>query len=122
VEIEPAGPLLLAAGGRLELQPHDGPLRLAIVLAMLGWYGSLRRGDAWPAGLARAVAFASGSLVLQPLALLVAVALLAAGAPAAAVAWLTTGSWLAVGAGGLLLSHRPWRRAAGEHPAATGRS
>jgi len=122
VEIEAAGPLLRSAGGRLELQPHDGPLRLAIVLAMLGWYAALRRREAWPAGLVRAVAFASGSLLLQPLALLLAVALLAAGAPAAAVVWLTTGSWLAVAAGGLLLIHRPWRRVPRARPAPTGRS
>ncbi len=122
VAIEPAGPLLHGAGGRLELQPHDDPLRLALVLAMLGWYAALRRGEPWPRGLARALAFAGGSLVLQPLALLLAVGLLAAGAPDAAALWLRSGAWLAVAAIGLLLIHRTGQPEPRERSAATARS
>ena len=113
--VRAAGPSLVAPDGRIDLEPADGGLPLAALLACTGWFLALRR-EAAPRGLvAGAVRGGLWAVPAQPLGLLGVVLLLEAGAPGAAWAWLrygiagvACGALLAAG----LASQRVQRRAA----------
>jgi hypothetical protein len=101
VAISCVGPVAHLGERHLELQFAHAGFTLAWVLAQLGWFLAVCRGaDGWRA-LRTALAGAAAALVVQPLAIAVAVGLFAAGSAPAALAWLSPGVWLACTAGTL---------------------
>lgn len=101
------GPVARLGDRHLELAPSDVGWTLAAVLAQLGWFLAVREGASGPRALRRAVAFTAGAVVLQPLAIGLALGLLAVTSEAVARAWLAPGVWVASSAAVLLWSrHR----------------
>ncbi len=89
------GPVARLGDRSLELQPYDVGWALLPALAQLGWFLAVSRGASVPRTLGTALTFAAAALVVQPLAIGLALALFAAISPDAAEAWLAHGVWLA---------------------------
>jgi hypothetical protein len=100
------GPVAHLGERHLELRFTDAGLTLAWVLAQLGWFRSVCRGAAGARALSAALAGAAAALVVQPLAVAVAVGLFAARSAPAALAWLSPGVWLVCAAGMLAVELR----------------
>lgn len=94
VAFECTGPVASLGATRLELGPGDLGWTLAWVLAQLGWFRAVYTGAPAAEALRRALAFASATLLLQPVAVGVALGLLAGGFERAARPWLSEGVWL----------------------------
>lgn len=93
-ELSCTGPTAIANTHVLELYGADVGLPLAVVLTELGWFAALWQGLDWRSALRRALLFASATVVIQPLALAVALVVLAAGSEDLARGWLEHGPWL----------------------------
>jgi hypothetical protein len=100
------GPVAHEGVRTLELRFQDAGFALAWVLAQLGWFVAVCRGADAARALRSALAGAAGALVVQPLAIAVAVGLFVAGSAPAARAWLSPGVWIACAAGALWLASR----------------
>jgi hypothetical protein len=108
VRIEVVGFSLLADRGRIDVEPSDTGLPLAVVLAAVGWFGAIRRGSVVPIAARQALGCASLALPIQVLGIAWAGLLSALGADLAAWSWLKQGLWVSVALGGLgLLARRP---------------
>jgi hypothetical protein len=79
---------------------------LAPVLAQLGWFLALRDGANGLRALRRALAIAAAVVVVQPLAIALALGLLVVSSGDLARAWLSHGVWLTCTAGVLLVAAR----------------
>jgi hypothetical protein len=88
------GPVARLADRHLELQSGDAGWTLALVLAELGWFVAIGRGAGPLRALRAALAFAAAVVVVQPLAVGLALGLFAVGSMAVARAWLSPGVWL----------------------------
>ena len=84
--------------GERHLELTDAGITLAWVLAQLGWFVAVCRGADAARALRAALVGAAGALVVQPIAVAVAVGMFAAGSAPAALAWLSPGVWLACAA------------------------
>jgi hypothetical protein len=100
------GPIAHLGERHLELGAGDAGFALAWVLAQLGWFLAVCRGAGGVRALSAALAGAAAVLIVQPLAVAVAVGLFAAGSAPAALAWLSPGVWLACAAGTLGVAMR----------------
>ena len=83
------GPVARIADRHLELVSDDVGWTLAPVLAQLGWFVAVNDGASGWRALRSAFAFAAAAVVVQPLAVGVALGLLAVGREAVARAWLS---------------------------------
>lgn len=83
-------------GSLLRLEPADGGLPIAWVLAAVGWWSAIWRGGGAGDALRGALRTAPWALVAQPLALAGAFALTANGAPGAARTLLDLAAWPAL--------------------------
>ncbi len=101
------GPVARIGGRHLELIADDVGVMLAVLLAQLGWFLALREGASLQRAVYRALAFAASALVIQPLAIVLALGLLAVGSEEMARVWLSFGLWLGCALGVVLWS---WRR------------
>ena len=100
------GPVARIADRHLELGPDDVGWTLAPLLAQLGWFVAVNDGASGRRALRSAFAFAAAAVVVQPLAVGVALGLLAVSSEAVARAWLSPGVWLGCTAGVLLWQWR----------------
>jgi hypothetical protein len=100
------GPVAHLGERHLELGYRDAGFTLAWVLAQLAWFVAVCRGAAGVRALRAALAGAAAALIVQPLAVAVAVGLFAAGSARAALAWLAPGVWIACAAAALGLTLR----------------
>jgi hypothetical protein len=82
----------------LGLDHWDSGMRLAGLLAGLGWFAGLRLGDTGRALFLRSGGFALSAVVFQAVGVALAAALCAAGATGLARAWLLHGLWITTGA------------------------
>jgi hypothetical protein len=114
VSISCTGPIARVAGRSLDLVPADAGWTLAALLAQLGWFAAVSRGASGGHALRTALLYASAALVLQPLAVALAVGLFAAFSADAARAWLSTGLFIACTATALFW---PGRAAPAREPA-----
>lgn len=111
-----AGQVLLIGGERLELFPEDSGLRLAWVLASIGWFAALPRATA-PSAEARPIqlfsaALGGGALGLaaQGPGVFLAAGLVAGFGARAGELWLGTGLWLTTAVLGMLFLVRRGHR------------
>jgi hypothetical protein len=110
------GPVARIDGRHLDLHPGDAGWTLAAVLAQLGWFHAVSAGASGWQAVGRALAFAAAVIVVQPLAIGLALGLLAVGSADVARAWLSYGVWLVCAAIVLLGSARAgWRPAPPPH-------
>jgi hypothetical protein len=100
------GPIAHLGERHLELRYTDAGFALAWVLAQLGWFVAVSRGAGGARPLWGALVGAAAALVVQPLAVVVAIGLFAAGSTPAAHAWLSPGVWIACAAAALGLTLR----------------
>lgn len=92
--VEASGTFLKHGAERLAIRgPHSG-VHLAMMLALLSWFDSVRRERSAAATTLRAAVWAALGIPLQIGALVVAGVLLAAGADALAASWLDDGVWM----------------------------
>jgi len=106
VPVELSGPMVRSGQTVLELQPAYNGLHVAWLLALLGWYGALRRGGGLTEALRRALLAALLAPPVQLGATALALAAVALGAPGVARAWLEHGLWIAVAAAGIVQAER----------------
>jgi hypothetical protein len=102
-----AGPVARLGTRNLGLISRDVGWTLAWLLAQLGWFRAVMRGATCPIALRSAIAWAAAALVVQPLAIAVALGLFATGSESLARAWLSSGLWLTCAAGAMLSLLRP---------------
>ena len=93
-EVEPRGPYFLGPPGRLDLVPGDGGPLLVWILAGIGWYRHARRPVGFVSTALGALCWGALAVVLQPLAVVLALVVYAVGAPDAARLALSTLPWL----------------------------
>jgi hypothetical protein len=101
-----SGPDAQLGEHRLGLGAEDVGWILAPVLAQLGWFVGVCEGASTGRALRRALAFGAATLLVQPLAIAIALGLLAVSTPVVARAWLSQGVWLLCAAVVLLWSMR----------------
>lgn len=118
VDFSCIGPNAQIAQQRLEMQATDVGWALAPVLAQLGWFRAVIDRSSAGHALRRAIGYAAAVLVVQPLALALALGLLLAGAQDAARAWLSHGVWIAAVIVALMSSLRGARRSRPASPRA----
>ena len=118
LDISASGPLLSSGPSTLELYASDSGIRLAYVLAALGWLAGVLAERSVPRLFARALLWSLIAWPAQVAACLVAATLVAAGRIDIARAWLDWGVHLTTAAIGLIASPAT-RRAIGRSASST---
>jgi hypothetical protein len=108
VDFSCIGPVARFADRRLELQPSDVGWTLAPLLAQLGWFCAVIDGASGLRAPRRAAAFAAAVVVVQPLAIGLALGLLIVSSGQMASAWLSHGVWIACTLGALAVTFPGW--------------
>lgn len=103
------GPLVCHGADCLELLSSDAGLVTAVMLAQLGWYSALREAGDLPEAALRAVRWLPWVLVVQPVAVLIALLATAVGLPDLGRAWLSYGVVALLAAGGIYAVERTQR-------------
>lgn len=109
--VEQSGPLIRSETAVLELQPAYNGLHVTWLLALIGWYGAVRRGGDLLLAIRSALLRALLGPPIQLVATGVAVAAVALGAPGAGRLWMEHGLWMAVALVGCLGSELAVRTA-----------
>jgi hypothetical protein len=100
------GPVARLGDRHLELFYGDAGWTIALVLAELGWFAAIARGATVLRALATAVASAAAVIVVQPLAVGLALGIFAVSSMGVARAWLSYGVWISLAAGVILWPQR----------------
>jgi hypothetical protein len=117
VDFDCVGPVARFAGRRLELQAADVGWTLAPLLAQLGWFCAVVEGASGPRALQRAAAFGAAVVIVQPLAIALALVLLAAISEEVARLWLSQGVWIVCTIGALAVTFARRANTQAEKPA-----
>lgn len=98
-DVTASGPLIRSGDMRLELESFQGGVITALVLFELGWYSSVRGAHpSWIGALRTSLIYSLAVVVVQPVAVIVAVFIFRWQGPGMAELWLGHGVWLVTAA------------------------
>ena len=100
------GPVARLGDRHLELLADDAGWTLAPLLGQLGWFLAVSRGATGRSALLWSVAFASATVLLQPLAIALALGLLMLSSEEVARTWVSQGVWIGCAGAAVLWSLR----------------
>jgi hypothetical protein len=103
------GPVARLGDRHLELLADDAGWTLAPLLGQLGWFLAVSRGSTGRSALLSSMAFASVTVLLQPLAIALALGLLMLSSEEVARTWVSEGLWIGCAGVAVLWSLRAAR-------------